>query len=88
MNCYETCIYYYYLDNDNNFHCTDNDSCPDEYNKLIPNKKKCINDCSKDDIYKFEINNICYKEIPAKILTTFIFSDTYNNDVTSSNKYL
>ncbi len=30
--------------------------------KFIPEKNICINNCSMDDKYKYEFNNICYKE--------------------------
>ena len=58
-NCYEKCSYYYYFDSSNIYHCTINNQCPEEQNKLIKNKNKCIDDCSKDDIYIYEENNIC-----------------------------
>ena len=57
-NCYLNCNYYYYNDN-NNFVCTSNYSCPNEYNKLIPKKNKCIKNCNEDDIYIYEYNNTC-----------------------------
>ena len=31
---------------------------------LIREKKKCIDTCENDDIYKYEYNNTCYKECP------------------------
>ena len=62
-NCYIKCEYYYYFDSSNNYYCTDNNDCPPEQSKLIKSKKKCINDCSKDDIYIYEENNICVKFI-------------------------
>ena len=41
-----------------------NNNCSNECfagsNKLIIEKKKCIDDCENDDTYKFEYNNICY----------------------------
>ena len=42
LNCYNICNYYYYIDNDNNFLCTMNYSCPYEYPKLIENKTECV----------------------------------------------
>ena len=42
FNCYENCSYYYYFDKENNFHCTLNSSCPEEYPKLIENNNECI----------------------------------------------
>ena len=28
------------------------------------NKSKCIDDCKNDKIYKYDFNNICYRECP------------------------
>ena len=39
-NCFENCSFYYYYDSENEYHCTLNDQCPDEYNRLIFDKKK------------------------------------------------
>jgi len=36
-NCYKNCNYYHYIDDENNLICTLNDSCPEEYPKLINN---------------------------------------------------
>ena len=53
--------------------------CPDNYNKLIIEKRKCIDDCSKDNLYRFEYNNICYLIYPeiSTIVTTSTSSDIY-----------
>ena len=37
--------------------------CPDKY-KLIREKEKCIDNCTKDDTYLFEFNNSCLQECP------------------------
>jgi len=63
-NCYENCDYYHYYDSNKNYHCTITDQCPSDYNKLIKEKKECTNDCSKDNIYKYEYNNKCYQFCP------------------------
>ena len=39
-------------------------SCPKEYNKFISAKKQCIDECSKDDIYKYQFKSECYQECP------------------------
>ncbi len=44
------------------YKCTDGNSCPSNYNKLIPTKNKCIDSCGNDDTYKYEYNNACYLE--------------------------
>ena len=63
-NCYIKCDCYYYFNEENNFYCTDKMICPEEYNKLIPNISKCINDCQKDNIYKYEYDNRCFLNCP------------------------
>ena len=63
-NCYEKCGYYYYLDENNNYNCTENIICPEEYNKLIEDKDKCINYYKNDDKYKYNFDNKCYKQCP------------------------
>ena len=42
INCYENCSNYYYFDNEDNFQCTFNKSCPFEYPYLLENIFKCI----------------------------------------------
>ena len=73
-NCYQICNNYYYFDLSNNFTCTNDLKCPNNYNKLIFNKNQCIDECKNDDIYKYEYNNKCYKKCPDN---TFI-NDTNN----------
>ena len=65
-NCYEICKYYYYFDKSLNYHCTENEVCPELYNKLIKEDNKCINNCQNDNIYKYDFNNRCYKNCPNK----------------------
>ena len=60
-NCYEKCEFFYYFNSSGSYHCTENNKCPEEQSKLVKSKSKCIDDCSKDEIYKYEENNICVK---------------------------
>ena len=55
-NCYENCSNYYYFDNQKNFHCTTNKSCPNEFPFLINDTMECV----KHDIQNInkEIGNI------------------------------
>ena len=65
INCYkDCCYYYYYFDINKKYQCTSNYNCPDEQNKKIINKFKCIDNCIKDKEYKYESGNKCYKECP------------------------
>ena len=63
-NCFKICKFYYYFDNLNKCHCLIDNYCPKEYNKLIREKNQCIDNCSNDDIYKYEYNNKCYTYCP------------------------
>ena len=62
-NCYKSCSYYHYFDKNNDkSYCTKNFTCPDDFNKLIEDKKECVFDCSKDEYYKYEFRKKCYKD--------------------------
>ena len=62
--CFKECDYYYYYDLNNNSICTLDYKCPENFNKLIISKNECIDNCTKDDKYKYEYNNNCYEECP------------------------
>ena len=62
-NCYNKCKYHYYFNDNNEYKCTENNKCPEEY-KLIKQMNKCINECKHDNIYKFEYNYFCYEKCP------------------------
>ena len=66
LDCNKICngtIYYYCLD----------DKCPEDYKFLIPEKKDCIKNCSLDNTYKYDYNNICYKEYSIDILKELFY---------------
>ena len=67
-NCYEICPHYYYFNESNKYVCTDEEECTKNYNKLIKEKNKCIDDCSKDNIYIYEYNNICDKNYKNELI--------------------
>ena len=62
-NCYIKCKYYYYFNESNEYECTEQEICPNNY-KLIESKKKCINKCENDNYYKYEYNLNCYIKCP------------------------
>ena len=74
--CYEICKVYYYYDSKNEYNCCN--ECPTNY-KLILEKNKCIDDCNKDDIYKYEYNNRCYKSpySSKNLMLILLFTDNY-----------
>jgi len=71
-NCYKKCENYYYFDSNNRYFCTEDDKCPNEYQKLIKEKSKCIQSCNMDNYYKYEFNYSCYSNCPNG---TYISSD-------------
>ena len=42
INCYKNCEFFYYFDEENNYHCTIDSSCPNEYPKLNEINNECI----------------------------------------------
>ena len=48
-HCYENCDYYFYIDNEHNYHCTKENSCPEDYPDLNITEKRCFN---SNDKYK------------------------------------
>ena len=64
-NCYQICTYNYYYDLNKSYYCTNENNCPQDYNKLIEEKKRCIDECKNDNIYKYEYENKCYKNCPS-----------------------
>ena len=76
-NCYNKCKTYYYFDESNEYHCAE--TCTGKYYKLIREKSKCIEDCNKDDLYKYEYKNECYLECP--LLTNYNTSNNICYDI-------
>ena len=63
-NCYLKCGFYYYFNENNIYFCTNNFSCPENYNKLIINKSECIDNCMRDNYYKYNFNDTCIEKCP------------------------
>ena len=90
-NCYEKCDYYYYLKEMNEtqyYYCTHNDSCPEEYSKLIIQKNKCVNKCKNDDLYIYEYNNICYEKCPNGTIINEIAKICFNSTDNEKGKMI
>ena len=67
INCYKDCPYYHFFDIiTNEMFCLESKNCSGLYDKLIQEKSECINDCKRDDIYKYELDNQCFKDCPNK----------------------
>ena len=85
-NCVVSCPYYYF-NVYNQYKCIEELPCPSEAKLLVPEKKKCINDCKKDDTFKYQYNGKCYKECPeGKINNSFICEDDSNTFILTKNE--
>ena len=64
-NCYDNCTFYhYYIEDKRISYCTKDFECPNQYDKLIDDKRECVSNCNKDDDYKFEFKKHCYSSCP------------------------
>ena len=85
-NCYKICDYFYYLDESNEYKCTDSYQCPPNKSKLVEEKGKCVNNCKDDDDkFQYEYNNKCYEECPDKenkIIENYICIDKAEEKIT------
>ena len=85
-NCYKKCQYYYYFDEFNNYKCTENKQCPEKYNILIQEKNKCIDECEKDNIFRYEYNNTCIEKCPK--YTKELNYKCLNDEILENDKYI
>ena len=68
-NPHNNCVVYseyYYISSYNQFKSLDIYQCPEEAKYYIKERKSCIDDCKKDEEYKYLYNGNCIKECPAK----------------------
>ena len=86
LNCYNICSNYYYFDIIlNKTFCTQEQICPDNYSKLIINKKECIDNCYKDPEYKFEYKGICYNKCPINTINNTYLCENIINEESQTN---
>ena len=63
-NCIPKCDFYHYYTYFGLYLCTIIFQCPKSYSLLIRNKSQCIDNCTKDDIYKYQYNGECINKCP------------------------
>lgn len=62
-NCVVNCTYYY-LSPYGEYKCLENFICPEESKLMVIEKNACIDDCKKDDKYKYQYNGVCCEQCP------------------------
>ena len=73
---------YYYISSYNQYKPMDILQCPDEAKYLIKDKKSCIDECKKDNEYKFLYNGNCVKECPSDTINENFVCKYDNNKCT------
>ena len=67
-NTFNNCVAYsqfYFMSSYNQFKSLDIYQCPEEAKYYIRDKKSCIDNCQKDEEYKYLYNGNCLKECPS-----------------------
>ena len=65
FNCYKNCNYFYYYDYvKGKYYCTEDKKCPEQYQKLIPDLKECVSNCTKYKEYIYEFRDQCLNDCP------------------------
>ena len=62
-NCIFQCTHFYYYQREQ-YECSEKETCPDNYSLEIKEKRKCIDKCENDNLYKIQYDGQCYKEEP------------------------
>ena len=83
-NCYHICSYYYYFDDENNYICTTNLSCPNDYPKLVKDTMECVKYIYKTNFPEITNNKSIEKE--NNILTINISNIIYNLFYSKNNQ--
>ena len=62
-NCVVQCTHFYYYQGDQ-YKCTGTESCPENFELEINEKRKCIDSCENDNTHKIQYDGECYKDLP------------------------
>ena len=87
-NCVLKCPYLYYYNSYGKYKCTSTPNCPDDFNLLIKEKKKCVNKCDNDGLYKFNYNGECLKECPLETINNNFKCEDKNKCLVTKNEYI
>ena len=82
-NCVTQCKYYYYFTFYDQYKCTPYPQCPEEAKLFIKEKNKCIDDCLKDNDFKYQFNGNCLKECPEDTIKQNYICKQKDKDVCS-----
>jgi len=86
FNCFENCSFYYYFDDEGNYFCTNNLSCPEDYPILVQDKLQCKKSSNMNDIFK-NLFNFEKKEKKEKLETNDTTLEEEINTEDEENQY-
>ena len=87
-NCVPEPNSFYYIKN-GQYTTTNSDKCPEDFNYLIKEKNKCIDECKNDSKYKYTYDGICYEEPPENTIvndTDFVCKDNPNKCIVTKKE--
>ena len=88
-NCVTNCKYFYYYTSYGQYKCSQNFQCPEESKLIIKEKNMCTDNCTKDNLYKYQYNGRCYKNCPNNTIeNNFLCEDENINKCTLSESEL
>ena len=63
-NCVPECPYSYYYTSYGQYKCSSDNNCPQDKNLYVKELKKCTDNCTKEEIYKYQYGGECIKICP------------------------
>ena len=63
-NCVTECPFSYFYTSYGQYKCSSDNNCPEDKNLYVKELKKCTDDCSKEEIYKYQYGGECIKICP------------------------
>ena len=80
---------YYYINSYGQYKSLKTLNCPEEAKYVIKEKKSCIDDCKKDNEYKYLYNGQCLKECPSDTTNnSFICTESPNKAYLGTNELI
>ena len=80
---------YYYINSYGQYKSLKTLNCPEEAKYVIKEKKSCIDDCKKDNDYKYLYNGQCLKECPSDTTNnSFICTESHNKAYLGTNELI
>ena len=84
-NCVVSCKNFYYYTSYGQYKCSSNPQCPEEKNLLIREKKKCVDNCTTDDKYRYQYSGECFEQCPPDTINENFICKVKSKEVCSKS---